>query len=104
MVGVLVPPVVLLPSAGEVVEVGLGVTVPYKPDKAASKPIWPVVDVGELVLACTRGEHVGISMLGILPVSPCTDFAASGTKVASVGAVLVGLLLPPLDVVDPPLG
>ena len=39
MVGVLVPPVVLLPSVDEVVVLGLGVTVPYKPDKAASKPI-----------------------------------------------------------------
>ena len=74
----------------------LGVTVPYRPDKAASRPMWPVVDVGEQVLACTLGEFVGTDTLGIPPVSPCTDCTAFDTMVASGGAV-AGSLLPPLD-------
>lgn len=92
MVGLPVLAVVHLPSVGFVVCLALGVTVPYKLDKAASRPICPVVGVEELVLACTLGGSEGTGTRGTLPASPCTaaGVGGSGTTVVFVGAVVVG--------------
>ena len=81
--------VVLPPLVGLDAEVGQGVTVPYRPDKAASRLLWPVGKVEEL-LVCTLGVPGGIGMLGPPLASPCTGHGDFGSMVLSGGAVVVG--------------